>query len=63
MAELDKDDPTIPDDESLWRRIPKEHLIPDENVAGIRISSAAFANDSDGQVMSAMLASIMATNG
>jgi hypothetical protein len=63
MAESDKDDPTIPDDEPLWRRIPKEHLIPDENIRGIRISSAAFSNDSGGQVMSVMLASMMATHG
>lgn len=63
MADSDTDDPTISDDELLWRRIPKDHLVPDVNVGGIRISSAAFANDSDGEPMSVMLASMMLTAG
>ena len=63
MAEFDTDDLTVPDDEPLWRRIPKENLVKDQNSAGVRISSAAFSNDADGEVMSVMLASIMETTG
>jgi hypothetical protein len=56
MAErLHTDDPTIPDAESLWRRVPRtpQHLVWDGNRGCFRVSSAAF----DGDEMSVALAS------
>jgi hypothetical protein len=38
-----EDDPTIPDEERLLRRIPPAHLVPNENQGGkLRVSSGAF---------------------
>src|SRR5437870_136262 len=51
------DDPSIPDSEDLWRRIPPRHFIADENRGVIRPSSAAFEDDDDGSPMSVYLAS------
>ena len=50
------DDPTIPDDAELWRRIPPWHFVPDENLGQIRPSSAAFEDHPDGSPMSVLLA-------
>jgi hypothetical protein len=50
------DDPTIPDDAELWRRIPPWHFVPDENSGQIRPSSAAFEDHPDGSPMSVFLA-------
>jgi hypothetical protein len=49
------DDPTIPDDAELWRRIPPWHFVHDENWEQIRPSSAAFEDDPDGSPMSVIL--------
>ena len=50
------DDPTIPDDEILWRRIPPWHGVPDKGRGDRMVSSAAF-DDTDGQPMSVVIAS------
>jgi hypothetical protein len=50
------DDPTIPDEADLWRRIPPWHFVMDENSGQIRPSSAAFDNDPGGSPMSVVLA-------
>jgi hypothetical protein len=49
------DDPSIPDDAELWRRIPPWHFVDDENLRQIRPSSAAFEDDPDGSPMSVIL--------
>jgi hypothetical protein len=49
-----QDDPTVADPDPLWRRIPPYHLVPD-GAGGIRISSASFDNDPDGDPMSVVL--------
>lgn len=46
------DDPTIPGEAIVWRRINRIHLVPAER----RPSSAAFSDSSDGTPMSATLA-------
>jgi hypothetical protein len=50
------DDPTIPDDAELWRRIPPWHFVDDGNLGQIRPSSAAFEDHPDGSPMSVLLA-------
>lgn len=50
------DDPTILDEDTLWRRIPHWHFVVDENIGGVRPSSAAFADDAEtGDPMSVVL--------
>lgn len=49
------DDPSIPDDAELWRRIPPWHFVDDENLGQIRPSSAAFEDHPDGSPMSVIL--------
>jgi hypothetical protein len=49
-------DPTIPDDAILWRRIPPWHFFYDTNLGRMRPSSAAFEDDADGSPMSVVLA-------
>jgi hypothetical protein len=57
LSDIDyRDDPTISDDAELWRRIPPWHIFSDENIGGIRPSSAAFEDDPDGEPMSVYLA-------
>lgn len=51
------DDPTIPDDAVLFRRVPPHHFVNDENLGRVRPSSAAFMDDRDSP-MSAALASL-----
>jgi len=50
-----EDDATIGGDAELWRRIPPEHVVPDNNQGGRRISSAAFCNHPNGTPMSVVL--------
>ena len=57
------DDPTIPNESKLWRRIPPWHFIPDENRGGFRPSSAAFDNHPDGTPMSVLLADLVRQTG
>jgi hypothetical protein len=51
------DDPSILDQHELWRRIPPYHLVADKNEGRVRISSAAFEDDYDGDPMSTVLGS------
>lgn len=46
------DDGDILDDDQMLRRVPPIHFVPNENVGGVRPSSAAFEDDSDGSPMS-----------
>ena len=57
------DDPTVRDDADLWRRIPPWHFVADDNVDGVRPSSAAFEDHPDGSPMSVLLAEIVAETG
>lgn len=50
------DDPSIPDDTELWRRIPHWHWKPDQDTGNRRISSAAFQDDPDGSPISVVIA-------
>ena len=54
-----RDDPTIADSENLWRRIHPDWVVPDANSGALRLSSAAFDNDSKGGPMSILIESIM----
>ena len=51
------DDPSVPDDAPVWRRIPEWHIVPDTNTGERRVSSAAFLDDDDGSPMSVILPS------
>ena len=53
------DDPGIPNESALWRRIPPQWVIPDENLGRSRPSSAAFQNSSTDGHMSVSLADIV----
>ena len=64
MASAFTDDPTIPNSEELWRRIPPWHLVPDPDAGGIRISTQAFEDDAeDDHPLSVMLGSVMLAAG
>ena len=45
---LYRDDPTIPNEAELLRRIAPWHFVPDDNLSRLRPSSAAFDDDKDG---------------
>jgi hypothetical protein len=53
-----KDDPSIRDQDDLWRRIQPEWIIFDEALGRNRPSSAAFQDSSDGTAMSVDLAKL-----
>lgn len=53
------DDPTIEDDDALWRRLIRDWVIKDENSGEWRPSSAAFDNSKDGSPLSVVLANII----
>lgn len=55
MANASADDPDIPDDERLLRRIPPRHFVFDKKRGRWRPSSAAFEDDPDGGPMSVYL--------
>jgi hypothetical protein len=50
------DDPTILDEDDLWRRIHPGWVVPDNNRGGLRPSSQAFLDSPDGSPMSVLLA-------
>jgi hypothetical protein len=54
MAALFDDVSVLPDHE-LWRRIPPWHFVADRNLGVVRVSSAAFEDDQDGDPMSVVL--------
>lgn len=51
------DDPAIPDDADLHRRIPPIWWVPDERTGGRRLSTQAFENSRDGSGTSVFIAS------
>src|SRR5262249_43305892 len=52
------DDPTIPDEAELWRRIHPKQWERDENLGRVRPVSGAFDDPSDGSPMSVDLADV-----
>lgn len=52
------DDPTIPDEAELWRRIHPKQWEKDENLGRVRPVSGAFDDPSDGSPMSVDLAEV-----
>jgi hypothetical protein len=61
--ESQKDDPTISDDFTLWRRIHPDWIVPDNNAGSLRVSSAAFADSPDGTPMSVLLSEVVRATG
>lgn len=57
------DDPTIADDDKLWRRVCPEWIVPDSNRGGKRLSSQAFEDSRDGSPMSVFLAAVVLCGG
>ena len=55
------DDPSIADAEDLWRRVHPDHWVLDKNVGAMRISSAAFTNQTNQLAMSVEIASMCAS--
>jgi hypothetical protein len=49
------DDLSILSDHLLWRRINPQWVVQDDNIGGVRPSSAAFENSPDGTPMSVVL--------
>ena len=56
---LPDDDLTISDEDRLFRRVPPEWVVCDDNRRPIAVSSAAFSNSSDGSGMSVSIESVM----
>ena len=56
-------DPTIPHNIALLRRVPPKHFYLDENLGRLRPSSAAFEDDSDGDPMSVYRQDIIEAEG
>lgn len=54
-----QDDPTIGDADRLLRRIFPGWYVPDQKTSGMRLSSAAFDDQSDGSPMSVHLGSVL----
>jgi len=50
------DDSTIPDDAVVWRYVIPQWIVPGDDGNGFRPSTAAFDDSSDGDPMSAILA-------
>jgi len=57
------DDPTIADDAVLWRRVPRHHFIPDQNLGRMRPTSAAFEDHPNGSPMSVLLQDLVLASG
>lgn len=57
------DDPSIVDDEELWRRIPEVWIVEDRVMGGVRIASAAFSDHRNGTPMSVFLGSVVRDDG
>ncbi len=60
-----QDDPTIADDDNLWRRVPigSNHILFDENLGRYRPTSAAFDDSPDGSSMSILIEQIVLQSG
>lgn len=50
------DDPTIPDEAIVWRYVPSVQIVDGDDGEGLRPSTGAFNDSSDGDPMSAILA-------
>lgn len=57
------DDPGILDDAQLWRRVCPAWIILDENHGGVRVSSQAFHDSSDGTPMSVLISDLVRQTG
>lgn len=57
------DDATIADDSELWRRIHPDWIVPNQNIHGLRVSSAAFDNSKDGSPTSVLMADLVQETG
>ncbi len=57
------DDPTIGDDDDLWRRVPRGWVIFDDKRSRWRPTSLAFRDSRDGSPMSIFLAQVMVAAG
>lgn len=57
------DDPTIPNDAELWRRIHPVHIYYDKNKGRWRPSTAAFENHPNGSPMSVLLGEMVLGSG
>ena len=62
-AERLVDDTTIANNSHLWRRIHPDWIVPDQNVGGQRVSSAAFEDSANGSPMSVLLAELVRETG
>jgi hypothetical protein len=58
-----RDDPSIPDDTALWRRIPPCWWIQDENLGRLRPTSAAFDDHRNGTPMSVLIEDVVLSTG
>ena len=57
------DDPSIPDNAALWRRIHPSWWVPDENRGRLRLTSAAFADHPNGTPMSVLIEDVVLSAG
>lgn len=62
-SNLSEDDPTIANTANLWRRIPPEWIVWDENSGRLRPTSKAFQDHPDGTPMSVLLADVVTDSG
>ena len=58
-----KDDPSVADDEELWRRVTPDQIIFDNNTQAHRPSSAAFRDHPRRDAMSVYLAGLVRESG
>lgn len=58
-----KDDPTIADTANLWRRIPADWVVEDQNLGRLRPSSKAFQDHPNGTPMSVLLGDDVTNDG
>jgi hypothetical protein len=58
-----QDDPSIPDDAELLRRIPQIHLVADDSLGCLRVSSAAFRDSPNGSPLSVFLHDVLRQEG
>jgi hypothetical protein len=56
------DDPNIPSTDRIYRRVPPNWIVFDENVGARRPSTAAFQDSSDGSAMSVHIQTLLAQN-
>ena len=57
------DDPSIPNETALWRRIHPDWIVRDDNHAVWRVSSAAFDDSRDRSPLSVLVANVVIETG